>query len=57
MNEFIKILIEIFAISLIWIAVDYKRKVKFKAFKDKEWWIQFLLIVAGFVIFDYINYK
>ena len=50
MTEIIKFLIELIAILLIWIAVDYKRKNKFTPFVNKEWWLQFILIVIAVVI-------
>jgi hypothetical protein len=50
MTDLIKFVIELIAILLIWVAVDYKRKNKFTPFVNKEWWFQFILIVIAVVI-------
>ena len=50
MTDLIKFGIELIAMFLIWIAVDYKRKDKFTPFINKEWWVQFILIVIAVVI-------
>tara|TARA_R110000737_G_scaffold230284_1_gene243827 strand:+ start:197 stop:370 length:174 start_codon:yes stop_codon:yes gene_type:complete len=50
MTDSIKFVIQLIAILLIWVAVGYKRKNKFTPFVNKEWWLQFILIVIAVVI-------
>ena len=50
MTEITKFIIELIAISLIWIAVNYKRKEEGTPVVNKEWWLQVSLRVIAVVI-------
>lgn len=56
MTFIIKFFIEVFAILLIWTAINYKRKKILTPFISRHWWIQFTLVVSAIVIFKIIKY-